>query len=394
VLVDGSNTGLGGDKDNGESSDVAQQHGTTPGTASAVFHRLGYVMAGETNTTRQPAPTTNKSESKASTLSRQDTGELGNTAERLDTILGTASVTLARLSYDTDTPKRGTPGKLDMTCGTTAEETHRDGTPHGTQPPDTTSRDGKDPNNTTIRHYVPAPMRENPIQEAAADAPGLSPELPVKDGDGQSSRSEWDAGFAVLDMDGKGKITKRNEFHPVSGADFVFELLDIDGDGHITQTEYNKGFAILDKDQNGFLTRSEFGIASKLFFDMLDKEGDGKLSRKEYEAGFALMETDRNGKIDKREFNLLVRPASVFAVLDADGDGRVTRNEYEAGINLLDTDGDGVITREEFNCASGVRLAMLDKDSDGTVSRAEWNAGFVSFDTDDKRECVVYWYSI
>ena len=28
VLVDGSNTGLGGDKDNGESSDVSQQHGT------------------------------------------------------------------------------------------------------------------------------------------------------------------------------------------------------------------------------------------------------------------------------------------------------------------------------------------------------------------------------
>ena len=37
VLVDGSNTGLVGDQDNGESSDVAQQHGTTPGTASAVF---------------------------------------------------------------------------------------------------------------------------------------------------------------------------------------------------------------------------------------------------------------------------------------------------------------------------------------------------------------------
>ena len=104
-------------------------------------------------------------------------------------------------------------------------------------------------------------------------------------------------------------------------------------------TEYNKGFAILDKDQNGSLTRSEFGIASKLFFDILDKEGNGKLSRKEYEAGFALMETDRNGKIDKREFNkkfnVLFRHASVSAVLDADGDGRATHNEYEAGIDLI-----------------------------------------------------------
>ena len=33
-----SNTGLDGGQDNGESSDAAQQHGTTPGTASAVFN--------------------------------------------------------------------------------------------------------------------------------------------------------------------------------------------------------------------------------------------------------------------------------------------------------------------------------------------------------------------
>ncbi len=89
VTVDGSNTGLGGGQDNGESSDVAQKHGTTPGTASAVFPRLGYAMADETNITRQPVPDNNKSESKARTLSRQDTGELGNMVERLDTILGT-----------------------------------------------------------------------------------------------------------------------------------------------------------------------------------------------------------------------------------------------------------------------------------------------------------------
>ena len=42
VLVDGSNTGLGGDQDNGESSDVAQQLGTTPGTAS--LYILGNII--------------------------------------------------------------------------------------------------------------------------------------------------------------------------------------------------------------------------------------------------------------------------------------------------------------------------------------------------------------
>ena len=74
VLVDGSNTGLGGDQDNGESSDVAQQHCTTPGTTSAVFHRLGYVMADETNTTRQPTPNNNDHIKNKKTLDPNTTG--------------------------------------------------------------------------------------------------------------------------------------------------------------------------------------------------------------------------------------------------------------------------------------------------------------------------------
>ena len=45
-----NNTELDGGQDNGESSDAAQQHDTTPGTASAVFNSLGYAMAGETKT--------------------------------------------------------------------------------------------------------------------------------------------------------------------------------------------------------------------------------------------------------------------------------------------------------------------------------------------------------
>ena len=80
-----NNTGLDGGQDNGESSDAAQQHGTTPGTASAVFNSLGYAMADETKTPRQPVQVNNESESKASTLSRQDTGELGNMNRLLKT---------------------------------------------------------------------------------------------------------------------------------------------------------------------------------------------------------------------------------------------------------------------------------------------------------------------
>ena len=40
--ADNKGTRLGGGQDNGELSDVAQKYGTTPGTASAVFHRPNF----------------------------------------------------------------------------------------------------------------------------------------------------------------------------------------------------------------------------------------------------------------------------------------------------------------------------------------------------------------
>ena len=75
VLVDGSNTGLGGDQDNGESSDVAQQHGTTLGTASTIFRSLRYDMQNGANSNSQLGPVDTKIELKAGTQSRQDKGE-------------------------------------------------------------------------------------------------------------------------------------------------------------------------------------------------------------------------------------------------------------------------------------------------------------------------------
>ena len=92
ATLNDSNTGLDGGQDNGESIDVAQQHGTTSGTASAVFHRLGYVMAGETNTTRQPAPTTNNTGLDGG----QDNGESSDAAQQHGTTPGTASAQTPR----------------------------------------------------------------------------------------------------------------------------------------------------------------------------------------------------------------------------------------------------------------------------------------------------------
>ena len=70
-LTDNKDPSLGGGQDNGELSDVAQKYGTTPGTASAVFPRLGYAMAYGANINSLPGPVNTKIEPKASTLSRQ-----------------------------------------------------------------------------------------------------------------------------------------------------------------------------------------------------------------------------------------------------------------------------------------------------------------------------------
>jgi len=78
-----------------------------------------------------------------------------------------------------------------------------------------------------------------------------------KDGDGQLSREEWNAGYDIFDIDGDGKITKA-EFMSMSGMGFVFEMLDSDNDGRITQKEYMAGFDILDADHDGFLTKKVF----------------------------------------------------------------------------------------------------------------------------------------
>jgi hypothetical protein len=100
MLADNKDTRLGGGQDNGELSDVSQKYGTTPGTASAVFPRLGYAMTDGANINSQQGPANTKIESKASTLSRQGTGELGNMAEQLGTTLGTDIDTIVK--HDTD----------------------------------------------------------------------------------------------------------------------------------------------------------------------------------------------------------------------------------------------------------------------------------------------------
>ena len=85
--ADNKNTRLDGGQDNGELSDMAQKYGTTLDTASVVFPRLGYAITYGANNNSQLGPVYTKIEPKASTLLRQDKGELGNMAEQLGTTL-------------------------------------------------------------------------------------------------------------------------------------------------------------------------------------------------------------------------------------------------------------------------------------------------------------------
>ena len=89
--TENKNTRLDRGQDNGELGDMAQQYGTTLDTALAIFPRLRYDMANGSNINTQLGPVYTKIELKASTQSLQDKGELGNMAEQHGTTLGTAS---------------------------------------------------------------------------------------------------------------------------------------------------------------------------------------------------------------------------------------------------------------------------------------------------------------
>jgi hypothetical protein len=106
-----------------------------------------------------------------------------------------------------------------------------------------------------------------------------------KNGDGQISRVEWNAGFASFDTDKDGYITAK-EFNAVTHPGFVFDELDPDGDGKITREEHNAGFDAMDLNKNGTLRMEEFNGAH---VSMLDKDGDGQLLKEEYE-GFGMVD--------------------------------------------------------------------------------------------------------
>jgi hypothetical protein len=85
---------------------MTPQYGTTLDTALAIFPRLRYYMANGANINTQLGPVYTKIELKASTQSRQDKGEFGNMEEQHGTTLGTASAIFNRLVYYTENKRQ------------------------------------------------------------------------------------------------------------------------------------------------------------------------------------------------------------------------------------------------------------------------------------------------
>ena len=111
TTTENTSTRMDRGQDNRDLGDMSQQHGTTLDTVLAIFNRLRYYMENGAKTNTQSGAVDTKNELKASTQLLQEKGDLGDMAEQHGTTLGTASAILNRLGYDTDTPERDTPPK-------------------------------------------------------------------------------------------------------------------------------------------------------------------------------------------------------------------------------------------------------------------------------------------
>ena len=73
-------------------------------------------------------------------------------------------------------------------------------------------------------------------------------------GDLVVSQAEWNAGFAVWDVDNNGRLTA-NEFRLNDGA---FEQADLNGDALVTEAEWNEFLDDLDINDDLFIDADEF----------------------------------------------------------------------------------------------------------------------------------------
>ena len=99
TTTENTSTRMDRGQDNRDLGDMSQQHGTTLDTVLAIFNRLRYYMENGAKTNTQSGAVDTKNELKASTQLLQEKGDLGDMAEQHGTTLGTASAFFNRLEY-------------------------------------------------------------------------------------------------------------------------------------------------------------------------------------------------------------------------------------------------------------------------------------------------------
>lgn len=87
------------------------------------------------------------------------------------------------------------------------------------------------------------------------------------------------------------------------GPGNMLARLDADGDGQLTRAEYAAPFAMLDTDRSGVIEPGEMapGGPGGARLARLDRDGDGKLTRAEFEAPFARLDRDGDGVVSAAE---------------------------------------------------------------------------------------------
>lgn len=170
---------------------------------------------------------------------------------------------------------------------------------------------------------------------------------------GKAEQARLAAAFQALDADRDGTLSDQ-ELLAKGAAKFASR--DMNGDGKVTKRESKLSFKLLDADQDG--------QASPAQSDRLagyDADGDGNISREEFE----------NGQLaDRREARKAIRDHA-YEHLDQDGDGSLSREEA-SDLARYDADQDGIVTRAEFK--DGMRAdwrAQVDERVDARFSRAD-----------------------
>jgi Ca2+-binding EF-hand superfamily protein len=208
-----------------------------------------------------------------------------------------------------------------------------------------------------------------------------------RNGDGAITRAEWrgsERSFRVHDWNGDGILSGdevrvgaareagEDDYDPSQRPEFRnwtergFANLDRDGDGRISRSEWyydREGFVRADRNRDNWLTKAEFlgtdvDTDREDRFDNLDMNNNGRIERSEWHGStdtFEWMDRNNDGTLTRAEANGgEFRQEDLFSSLDANRDSRISTSEWQWSRRSFvrqDRNGDGALSRAELTNA-------------------------------------------